>query len=352
MADSGPQLSSDARFVRRVIIALALAALAVALWHLRQLLMLAFGSVVIAIVIHALSDPLGRRLRIPGWASLTLAILLIMAVIGGAFAMFGPEVSGQVRGLARNLPAAWEALEDRIAALGVGRLSDALPTDRHLASLTSFAVSLGGGLVTALLVIAGGIYFAAQPALYRTGLVMLVPEPRRALVDEALCDSGRALTLWLRGQLITMTAVGILTGIGLWLIGIPSALTLGLLAGLLDFVPFVGPIAASIPALLIAFNISSETALWTLALYVVVQQVEGNLLNPLVQRYEVGIPPAVLLFALIASGVLFGWPGVAFGAPLAIVAYVLVKRLYVREALRTPTDVPGEKPERARRRGR
>lgn len=330
----------DARFVRRVIVVLALVALALAVWQLRQLLMLVFGAVVIATVIHALADPVARRLRLPGWAALAFAIILIMALIGGAFAIFGPEVSAQVRGLSRNLPAAWQALEERIGAFGFGNLSDLLPP---MSSLSSFAVSLGGGLVTALLVLAGSIYLAAQPGLYRTGLVMLVPRRDRALVDEALCDSGRALSLWLRGQLITMATVGTVTGLGLWLIGIPSALTLGLLAGLLDFVPFIGPIAAAIPALLIAFSISTEMALWTLGLYVIVQQLEGNFLYPMVQRYEVGIPPAVMLFALIAAGILFGWPGVVFGAPLAVVSYVLVKRLYVREALHTQTDVPGEK---------
>jgi predicted PurR-regulated permease PerM len=87
-----------------------------------------------------------------------------------------------------------------------------------------------------------------------------------------------------------------------------------------------------------------ELGLWTLALYVLVQQIEGNFLYPLVQRYAVGIPPGLLLFALLASGLLFGLPGVLLGAPLTVVAYVLVKRLYVREALQTPTDVPGESP--------
>jgi predicted PurR-regulated permease PerM len=337
----------EAGFVRRVIIALALTALAVAIWQLRELLMLVFGAIVIATVFHALADPIGRRLRVPGWAALGIAIVLIMTAIGAAFAAFGPEIGTQVRGLARNLPAAWQSLDDRFGSLGMGRLSDAFPAEQHLARVTNLAVSLGGGLITALLVIAGAIYLAAQPGLYRAGLVMLVPRRDRALVDEALCDSGRALAMWLRGQLITMAVVGTLTGLGLWLIGVPSALTLGLLAGLLDFVPFVGPIAAAIPALLIAFNIGGEMALWTLALYVIVQQLEGNFLYPMVQRFEVGIPPAVMLFALIAAGVLFGWPGVVFGAPLAVVTYVLVKRLYVREALHTPTDVPGEKKRRS-----
>lgn len=351
MAEPKGSSGNEIRFVRRVIVTLALTALAIAIWHLRELLMLVFGAVVLATLFRALSEPLRRMLRLPDWAALTLAVALIVAAIGAAVVAFGPEIGAQVRGLVRNLPAAWQSLEDRISAFGIGPLPDSPPVLRGIwSNLGRFALSLGGALVTALLIIAGAIYFAAQPGLYRSGLVMLFPEHRRPLVDEALGDSGRALMLWLRGQMITMSVVGTLTGLGLWLIGMPSALALGLLAGLLDFVPFIGPITAAIPALLIAFNISGEMFLWTLALYVVVQQLEGNFLYPLVQSYEVGIPPALLLFALIAAGALFGWPGVLLAAPLTVVSYVLIKRLYVREVLHTPTEVPGEIPPKRRTR--
>lgn len=340
----------DARFVRRVILALALVALAVILWQLRGLLMLVFGAVVFATLFRTVANPIGRVLRLPDWAALSAAILLIMALVGAAFAAFGAEVGAQARNLARNLPEAWRVLETRVEDLGLGWLADALPaTAGTLSGLTSVLWSVGGGLATILLIIAGAIYFAAQPALYRKGLVILVPEPSRALVDEALGDSGRALAMWLRGQFITMTAVGTMVGLGLWALGVPSALALGLLAGLLDFVPFVGPVAAAIPALLIAYSVSPELALWTLGLYILVQQIEGDFLYPMVQRYAVGIPPALLLFAVIAAGILFGIPGVLLGAPLTVVVYVLVKRLYVREVLHTPTDVPGEEPVRGKK---
>ena len=340
--DSSTQ-SSEARFVRRVVIVLALVGLAMVLWQLRQLLMVVFGAVVIATVFRALADPLRRHLRLPDWAALTAAILLIMTFIGSAFAAFGREVGRQAERLIDSLPAAWGALQARLGDIDLGQFSDVLPGPGDLVGLTSFALSLGGALATMLLVIAAAIYFAAQPEIYRRGLVLLVPKKGRELVDEALGDSGRALAMWLRGQLIIMAAVGSLTGLGLWLLGMPSPLALGLLAGLLDFVPFLGPIAAALPALLIAFSMDFEMGLWTLALYVLVQQVEGNFLYPVVQRYAVGIPPGLMLFALLAGGLLFGLPGVLLGAPLTVVIYVMVKRLYVREALQTPTDVPGEK---------
>ncbi|MGO2880897.1 MAG: AI-2E family transporter, partial [Halomonas sp.] len=100
-------------------------------------------------------------------------------------------------------------------------------------------------------------------------------------------------------------------------------------AGLLDFVPLVGPIAAAIPALLLAYTVSPETALFVLMAYVIIQQIEGNILQPLVQQRAVSLPPALLLFALLASSTLFGLPGVILAAPLAVVLFVMVNRLYV-----------------------
>jgi predicted PurR-regulated permease PerM len=121
-----------------------------------------------------------------------------------------------------------------------------------------------------------------------------------------------------------------------------SAVALGLLAALLEFIPFVGPIVAAIPAVLIALTLSPELALSVVILYTVVQQVEGNVLQPIVQQYAVDLPGVVLIFSLIAFGTLFGVIGIIFAAPLAVVTYVMVKKLYVRETLGTATPIPGE----------
>ena len=149
-----------------------------------------------------------------------------------------------------------------------------------------------------------------------------------------MLESERALRLWLKGQAIAMVVVGLLTGIGLWALGMPSAFALGLLAGVLEFIPFAGPIIAAVPAILLALAVSPELALWVMLLYFAVQQFEGNLLTPLVQQYAVDLPGVVLLFSLIGFGTLFGTLGVILAAPLAVVTMVLVKRLYVIETLR------------------
>ena len=139
-----------------------------------------------------------------------------------------------------------------------------------------------------------------------------------------------------------MLLVGVVTTLGLYAIGLPSALALGLIAGLAEFVPLVGPVFSAIPALLVALSVGGQTVFWVLGLYIVVQQLEGNLITPVIQRQTVDLPPALTLFALIAIGVLFGPLGVLLSTPLAVVIFVCVKQLYVRETLHEETEIPGE----------
>ena len=136
--------------------------------------------------------------------------------------------------------------------------------------------------------------------------------------------------------------VGLMTGFGLWLLGVQSWLVLGILAGFFEFIPFAGPILSMIPAVLLALAISPDMAFYVLLLYLAVQQFEGNVLSPMIQQYAVDLPGVVLLFSLIGFGILFGTLGVILAAPLAVVTLVLVKRLYVIETLDTPTPIPGE----------
>lgn len=335
-------------FIRRTLIVLTLAALFFLVWHMRSLLLLIFGAVLVAVIFRAIADPIRRLTRAPDGLAVAIAVLLVVGIIGLASGMFGSEVSTQVRTLVDSLPEAWRSLERRIGEMGLGeRLQDmvdgAAPSGGGvISSVGRFAMSFGGGIADTLIVLVGGIYLAAQPRLYRKGTLKLVPPHRRELAAEAIEHSGRALRLWLKGQLISMIVVGLMVGIGLWLIGVPSALALGLLAGILEFIPLVGPIIAALPALLIALAVDPQTALWTLGLYILVQQIEGNVLQPVVQQYAVDLPAVILLFSLLGFGTLFGALGIILAAPLTVVAYVLVKRLYVQEALDTPTPIPGE----------
>ena len=340
--------SSEHIFVRRVLIVLGLAALVFLVWQLRILLLMLFGAIVIASIFRAVADTISRFTRLPAGLATGLAIILVLGSLGALIALFGNHVAQQIATLRETLPSAWRALEERIGDIGLSNQLDRLvatittPGGGSLSGFGRALLSIGSGVADLLVVIFAGIYLATQPNFYRIGAIKLVPRARRKIAAEAMLESERALRLWLKGQAVAMVVVGLLVGFGLWALGMPSALTLGLLAGVLEFIPFAGPIIAAIPAVLIALAVSPELALWVTLLYVAVQQFEGNLLTPLVQQYAVDLPGAVLLFSLIGFGTLFGTLGVILAAPLAVVTMVLVKRLYVIETLDTPTPIPGE----------
>ena len=346
MTDPIPPLSHR-QFIERLIIGLVILGLALLLWELRGLLILLFGAVLVAVILRVIANPIERRLHLPDWLALLIAVVTVLAVLGIAFWMFGAEVMAQAGSLSEAIPKAWQAVQARLAELGLDApLRDwtegIRSGDGVVANLGGIAISIGNGIADFLLVIVGGIFMASQPNLYRRGIIKLVPERGRSHVTVALDDSWRALRLWLFGRLVSMVLVGILTGLGLWAIGIPGALTLGIVAALLEFIPFIGPILASIPAILLALAVNPTLALWTVGLFLVIQQIEGNIIAPLVQQQAVTLPPALLLFSLVAAALVFGIVGILFAEPLTVVLYVLVKRLYVREALDTPTNIPGE----------
>ena len=344
-----PRAHGDAPFVRRVLIVVAIGALALLLWRLVDLLLLLFGAVLVCILLRAVAEPIARRTPLSdGWA-LAATTLGLGALIGGVAWLFGAEVRAQVADLTERLPQAWHSFEERFGFFDVGeqvadRAQEMAPAAGTVISrLAGVVTSFVRGLADLLLIVIGGLYLATQPALYRRGVLLLCPPggPRERFAD-ALDATGAALRRWLLGQLVAMLLVFLLTGVGLWLIGLPGALALALLAGLAEFVPLIGPIVAAIPALLIALAAGWETALWTLLLYAAVQQLESNVITPLVQRQAVELPPAVTVFAVVAFGLLFGWVGVLFATPLAVVVFVVTKKLWVRDTLGEPTELPGE----------
>lgn len=334
---------SDSTFVRRTLIVVAILALFALAWLLREVLLMVFGAIVVATLFRSLAG-LYQRMRAPEGLAVGLAVLTVVAVIGGAAAMFGAQLAAQAGDLSSSVPRAWATVKEQLASLGVPTtvFQTASEGSGISGKASDIVMSLGSGIADALLILVGGIFLAASPRFYRVGAVKLVPEGRRDQVWSALEASGTALRLWLRAQLLTMLLVGLVTGLGLWLIGVPSWFALALLAALLEFVPYVGPIAAAVPAILLAAAVDPQTALLTVGLYVLVQQLEGYLFSPLIQQWAVDLPGALLLFSLLACGTLFGAIGIIFAAPLTVVIFVLVKKLYVREALDTATPVPGE----------
>ena len=341
-----PQEFKDADFVRRVLICIGLAAFSLLIWNLSGVFLLAFGAVLVAVILHSFAGVLARRTPVPGRWSLMVAGLLIFAGFLVVSVLFGAQVRAEIASVSERLPF---ALNSFTRELGLGNVTEQLPQilgtgpgGGFIGRLAGVGATIIGGLADFLLVIISGCFIASDPKVYRDGLVKLFPPSQHERIRSSLDASGQALRLWLGSQLIAMSFVGISAGVGLWLIGLPSPFALGLLAGLLDFVPFVGPVLGALPAVLIASTIDGATVLWTILLFVVIQQLEGNIIFPLVGKRMVSLPPALALFSIVASGVLFGSLGFVLGYPLAVVAFVLVKKLYVRETLGEETPVPGE----------
>ncbi|HUG46444.1 MAG TPA: AI-2E family transporter [Sphingomicrobium sp.] len=343
------QSKDDARgFVGRALIVITLASCAFLIWHLRFVLVLLFGAVVVGTILRAIAGPFKQWLRFPDSLAVLTAVLVLFALLAGTGWILGAQIVAQTQTLTGSLPRAVETVDQWLAGFGLAGTFQQLLADLRasagaiVSNVGGWLSSFGTAITHFLLVLFGGIFLAASPNFYRTGVIKLIPPTRRSLVAEAMEDSDQALRLWLKGQLISMTLIGSLIGFGLWMLGIESWLVLGLLAGLLEFIPFAGPVIAAIPGILFALVVSPQLALWTLLLYIGVQQVESYLIQPLVQQYAVHIPPVVLLFSLLAFAMIFGVIGILFAAPLAVVTYILVKRLYVMEALHTDTPIPGD----------
>lgn len=338
----------DDRFLRRTLIVLAVGLLLLAAWRLVDMLLILFAAVVFAVLLRALADLVMRVLPVSRSAALTVTVFALVIGFGGGATLFGATITGQFVELVNQLPRAWQVVRERIGdvnwlTLMLGRLGQSLSSgDAIMGQVTGVLTTAFGIATNFFLIVFAGIYMAAQPDLYRRGLARLVPPDGRARFLEALDTCGLALNQWMIGQFIAMALVGAITGIGLVLLGVPSALALAMFAALVEFVPVVGPIIGAIPALIIALSQSYQLALWVLALFVIIQQIEGNLIQPLIQKRLVRLPPALLLFAIVGMGLLFGPMGILLAAPLTIVVFVLVRELYVQDILGDPVTKPGE----------
>jgi len=338
----------DQAFAKKVMIVAGGAVVLLLAWQLVDILLLVFASVLGAVLLRALADVIERPTGLaPAW-SLVIAVLLIVTLITVISVLFGATIRDNVNALIEQLPAAWSDIRSQIGEKGwlmsaLEHSGQAVLTGNMVSRISGVLGTAVGIIVNLVLVVFSSLYIAAQPRLYRHGFLRLFPPRDRDRIHAAIARCGTALRAWLFGQAIAMVVVGLLTWSGLAALSVSSALALGLFAGLAEFVPVLGPIIAAMPALVIAFSQDPKLALWVLALFLVIQQIEGNILQPLLQRELVSLPPAVVLFSIVAFAVLFGVMGALLAAPLAIVTLVLVQDLYVN-AIEEEASSSGEAP--------
>jgi predicted PurR-regulated permease PerM len=343
MIEEGEAPSTPARdsFERRVFrgtaIVLATLAGAYMLWLLVDLLLLLFACALVSLILLTITNAIRRRARLPFGVALGLTVLVLLLLIGGAFAFFGATLQGEFAELSTRLPGAWASVQQQLRNSPLGaqileRAEGLAPSGQTVVNAATTALTAVGGAVSGLIIVLiGGLYLAAQPTLYAVGLLRLIPPRARGPAAETLDAISESLKNWLKGQALGMLFVGVATGLGLWLVGVPAAWAIGLVAGLAEFVPYLGILVAGIPAIVLGFGQGTDTGLWTIGVLIAVQQIQGNLVMPLLQNRMVDLPPAVTIFGIIAAGILFGVAGVLLATPLTIVVLVLIRRLYLEE---------------------
>jgi len=186
-----------------------------------------------------------------------------------------------------------------------------------------------GAVGSAIVLVAIAIFGAARPSLYHNGFLALLPAADRPKMAQALVEIARALRWWFLGQLVSMLLLGVSVSLGLMIIGVDLWLSLGVLTALLTFIPYLGPIIAGIPIVIIGFAEGYQTGLIVLVFYLLIQNVEGNFLMPIIQQKAVNLAPVLLIAGQVLMGTLFGSLGLIMAAPLTVVGMVLVKKLYL-----------------------
>lgn len=332
--------------IAAVVILLAL------LWQSSEVILLIFAGLLIAVFLRAISDRISRHTPLSETWVLTALLMLIVAAIGLFVWLMLPSLENQYGEISRQMPQTLENLRQYLGQYRAGRwILEQMPTaplelgsqtSNVFGRITGFFSSFLGVVVNVAIVLAAGVFFAYNPKLYYEGAIKLFPPDKQRRVREVFDTLGTNLRRWIVGRITVMAINGALTALGLWLLGVPLALPLGLITALFNFIPNIGPFLAAVPAVLIAFTQSPTQALYTTILYLIIQNLEGFVLTPLVQQKAVELPPVLIIAAQLLLGILFGFLGVLLAVPIVLVVFVLVRMLYIQDLLGNETEVKGE----------
>jgi predicted PurR-regulated permease PerM len=338
----------EATFTKKVLITVSIVVLAVlllvAFLYVFDVILLLFAAVLLAIFLRGLADLLNKYTKISEAASVLLVSFILVVIVVGAVFLLAPSVTEQGKHLREELPRSAKSAADYISHFNWGKaLIDQLPgTDEvidkidipaMLSRVGGFFSSTVGAIGNFFLVVLLAIYLASEPKFYVGGVIKLFPVPLRERAAEVLSAIGDSLAWWLIGKVLSMMFIGLVTWIGLSILGVPLALTLGLLAGLLSFIPNFGPILSAIPAILLAFIDQPIKAVYVLILFIIVQIIESNLVTPYIERRTVELPPALTVVVQVALGILIGGLGLVLATPMLAVVMVLVQMVYIQDVL-------------------
>lgn len=319
-----------------MLVAVAVVALAALLVYLRAVVALVFGSVLVAVAVRIGSNAVRRITGFGDTAAVAVTLLGTLSLLAIGIVLLGDPIAEQFAALRSALPAALQAasrwLHSNAAGVWLLQWWQGTINEVEWTRVLGIAGSTVGAFGGALLMIVTGLYLAASPGLYRRGLLRLLPARQRSRVGHALDAAGNGLSRWLLGQAVAMVLVGTMTAAGLAAIGMPLALPLGIIAGLLEFVPFFGSVTAGALIVLLAFGQGAAQATYAALVCIFVQQFESYVIQPFVQRWAIALPPALGLISVLIFGLLFGALGVLLAVPLMVVLMVLMQDLVVDAA--------------------
>lgn len=338
---SEPQTAQLLRLNRTLWIAIAIALAVIVLARAGSTLIVIFAGVLLGTVLHGVSEQMSRRLPLGYAASLAVVCIAVIVALGLTAWWLGPHIADQISQLSEELRSSWERLLERLRN---SSMLHGFVENLSWQELASRMGSVAGGLMSVanaifaalggmIVILFIGIYAAAEPRAYTAGAIWLMPSGRREQTRRVLTAIASTLQWWFIARLMSMAVVGLLTGLGLWLIGMPLFVALGLLSALLCFVPYLGPILSSIPAILIGLAQSPTMGVWVVALYLGVQTVESYLITPQFVQRAISVPAAAILVVQLLFGVFFGILGVAFASPISATILTIVKMTVSRPAL-------------------
>jgi predicted PurR-regulated permease PerM len=310
-------------------------------WFTRKVILLLFAALLIALVLTSLANLLRRVMPFLGRKTGLLAVLVLLGgVVVGLSLLFGPAIIDQIDDLTRTLPGVFaEFMVEVRKSTAVQWVQRFLPDVEDMASegagVGGLFASTFEAATSFTFIVFTALFLAASPDLYIRLFIKLFPPELRDDIGESVARVTETLKGWLLGQLVSMIFVGILTGVALALVGIPLPLALGLLAGLGEFIPFIGPLLVSMPALLFALTESTNKFLLVLVIILVIQVLESNVIVPIVQRKVIHMPPVVTLTSMLFLGGMFGLLGLFVAAPLVATILVLVEEWHLKRYLRT-----------------
>lgn len=338
--ENSPAKNTELSFSKKVWIVGGIIALIVVLLllfkSLFSLLLLVFAGVIITVYFYGFAGILQRNFHWSPRLCIALSVIINIILLVGFFWFVGARIQQQVSQLADTLPATIQKAKEQINQSPAGskllqHLNSSGDSQKSLSAIKSFFSSSFGVLSDLYIVILLAAFFTASPSLYKKGLVKLLPTKAKEKGTDLIEKISSLLKKWLKGQIIGIFFIAILTGIGLLIIGMPLVLTLALIAGLLNFIPNFGPLIALIPAVLIGLMQGPTTALLIFGMYTFIQIIQSAVTQPIVQKKMISIPPALTIMGQVAMGALAGFWGVLLATPFVAILIVLVEELYVKK---------------------